>query len=166
MIHAALSYPIIGRLRADPGEKHEPRVATSSSAETQYLHFVACPSLTTGAFATAGSGVCLLTQAAIEKQTFSALLTLRKFVHRFRCRPVSERPAATARVRRAEVLAVVDSDRLCCKDPASNGMPIGVKKKLEPESRRVTRQGHVDQAALAITATRHVTSAAAYLAFG
>lgn len=62
----------MGLLRADPGEKHEPRVATSSSAETQYLHFVACLSVTTGAFATAESGVCLLTQAAIEKPTFAA----------------------------------------------------------------------------------------------
>ena len=33
LIHAAFSYPIMGRLRADPGEKHEPRVTISSLAE-------------------------------------------------------------------------------------------------------------------------------------
>ncbi len=33
LIHAAFSYPIMGRLRADPGEKHETRVAISSPAE-------------------------------------------------------------------------------------------------------------------------------------
>lgn len=41
LIHTAFSYPIMGRLRADPGEKHEPRVAISSPAEKQYLYFVA-----------------------------------------------------------------------------------------------------------------------------
>lgn len=40
LIHTAFSYPIMGRLRADPGEKHEPRVAVSSSEEIQYLYFV------------------------------------------------------------------------------------------------------------------------------
>lgn len=61
----------MGRPRANPGEKHEPRVAISRSAKNQYLHFVACPSDTTGSFVKAESGVCLLTQAAIEKQTFA-----------------------------------------------------------------------------------------------
>jgi hypothetical protein len=75
LIHAAFSYPIMGRPRADPGEKHESRVAISRSAKNQYLHFVACPSDTTGSFVKAESGVCLLTQAAIEKLTFSACLS-------------------------------------------------------------------------------------------
>jgi hypothetical protein len=45
-------------------------VAISSSAENQRLHLVACQSDTTGAFATAESGVRRLTQAAIEKLSF------------------------------------------------------------------------------------------------
>ena len=57
----------MGRLRADPGEKHEPRVAISSSAENQHLYFVAYQSFTTGAPATAESGLRPLTQTAIEK---------------------------------------------------------------------------------------------------
>jgi hypothetical protein len=59
----------MGRLRADPGEKHEPRVAISSPAEKQYLYFVAYQSVTTGALAAAESSMRLLTQAAIEKPT-------------------------------------------------------------------------------------------------
>ena len=69
LIHAAFSYPIMGRLRADPGEKHEPRVAISSSAEKQYLYPVAYHS-SDGALGAAESSLCLLTQAAIEKQPF------------------------------------------------------------------------------------------------
>jgi hypothetical protein len=60
----------MGRLRADPGEKHEPRVAISSSASTQDLYFVACHSVTTGAFAAPENDVRLLTEAAIEKLPF------------------------------------------------------------------------------------------------
>jgi hypothetical protein len=60
----------MGRLCADPGEKHEPRVAISSSAENQNLQFVAYQSVTTGALATAESSVRLLTKAAIEKRSF------------------------------------------------------------------------------------------------
>jgi hypothetical protein len=61
----------MGRLCADPGEKHEPRVTISSPAEIPaFLRFVAYQSVTTGALAAAESGVRLLTQAAIEKRTF------------------------------------------------------------------------------------------------
>ncbi|MES3049357.1 hypothetical protein C8J42_1322, partial [Sphingomonas sp. PP-CE-1A-559] len=67
MIHTAFSYPIMGRLRADPGEKHEPRVAISSPVEKQYLYFRRLPIPQTGALAAAESGLRLLTQAAIEK---------------------------------------------------------------------------------------------------
>ena len=67
LIHAAFSYPIMGRPRADPGEKHEPRVAISSSAEIHRLHFVAYQSVTTDAPAAAMSDLRLLTRAAIEK---------------------------------------------------------------------------------------------------
>jgi len=70
LIHAAFSYPIMGRPRADPGEKHEPRVAISSSAENQRLQIDAYQSVTTGAFATPESAVRLLTKAAIEKRPF------------------------------------------------------------------------------------------------
>jgi hypothetical protein len=63
----------MGRLCADPGEKHEPRVAISSSAENQNLQFVAYQSVTTGALATAESSVRLLTKAAIEKQTLRVI---------------------------------------------------------------------------------------------
>ena len=61
LIHAALSYPIMGRLRTDPGEKHEPRVTISSSAENKHFHFVACQSVITGALPTAESNQRLLT---------------------------------------------------------------------------------------------------------
>ena len=57
----------MGRLRADPGEKHEPRVAISSPVEKQYLYFRRLPIPQTGALAAAESGLRLLTQAAIEK---------------------------------------------------------------------------------------------------
>jgi hypothetical protein len=59
----------MGRLRADPGEKHEPRVAISSPVEKQYLYFRRLPIPQTGALAAAESGLRLLTQAAIEKRT-------------------------------------------------------------------------------------------------
>jgi hypothetical protein len=49
-------------------------VAISSSAENQRLHLVACQSDTTGAFATAESGVRRLTQAAIEKLPFATVV--------------------------------------------------------------------------------------------
>ena len=81
LIHAAFSYPIMGRLRADPGEKHEPRVAASSSATIQHLPFVAYQSFTTGALAAAESDLRLLTTAAIEKRTLSAA-ALRSRRHR------------------------------------------------------------------------------------
>lgn len=70
LIRAAFSYPIMGRLRADPGEKHEPRVAISNLAENQYINFAAYQLFTTGAPAAADTGLCLLTQAAIEKGPF------------------------------------------------------------------------------------------------
>jgi hypothetical protein len=63
--------PHLGRLRADPGKKHEPRVAISRSAKNHYPHLVACPSVKTGSFVTAESGVRLLTKAAIEEQPFA-----------------------------------------------------------------------------------------------
>ena len=61
LIHAAFSYPIMGRPRADPGEKHEPRVAISSLAENEHLQFAAYRSVTTGALAAAETGLRLLT---------------------------------------------------------------------------------------------------------
>jgi hypothetical protein len=70
LILAAFSYPIMGRLRADPGEKHEPRVAISRSAENQHSHFVVYQSNTTGALAAAENDLRLLTSAAIEKPPF------------------------------------------------------------------------------------------------
>jgi len=62
----------MGRLRADPGEKHEPRVAISSPVEKQYLYFRRLPIPQTGALAAAESGLRLLTQAAIEKRTLKS----------------------------------------------------------------------------------------------
>ena len=63
-------FPIKGRLRVDPGERHEPRVAISSSAENQHSHFVVYQSDTTGALAAAENDLRLLTSAAIEKLLF------------------------------------------------------------------------------------------------
>lgn len=61
LIHAAFSYPIMGRLRADPGEKHEPCVAISSSAKNQNLQFVVYKSVITGALEATETGLRLLT---------------------------------------------------------------------------------------------------------
>lgn len=75
----------MGRLRADPGEKHEPRVAISSSAETQQLDAVAYRSITTGAPATVTNGLRLLTKAAIEKPFAgpeAVLAYLARYTHR------------------------------------------------------------------------------------
>jgi hypothetical protein len=60
----------MGRLCADPGEKHEPRVAISSSAE-KHLRAVAYQPVAAGALATAQNTLCPLTQAAIEKRSFA-----------------------------------------------------------------------------------------------
>jgi hypothetical protein len=57
----------MGRLRADPGEKHEPRVAISSLAEHQHPYVVAYQAIT-GAPAAVKNGRRLLTKAAIEKR--------------------------------------------------------------------------------------------------
>jgi hypothetical protein len=65
-------------------------VAISSSAENQRLHLVACQSDTTGAFATAESGVRRLTQAAIEKLPLRKGTLLQRFGQQAVCSPRSK----------------------------------------------------------------------------
>lgn len=73
----------MGRLRADPGEKHEPRAAISSLAEKTVFVFRRLPIPQTGALAAAESGLRLLTQAAIEKRTFRCPSPPPNFSHSF-----------------------------------------------------------------------------------
>ena len=73
----------MGRLRADPGEKHEPRVAISSLAERTVFVFRRLPIPQTRALAAAESGLRLLTQAAIEKRTLGVSNSLPSFGHSF-----------------------------------------------------------------------------------
>jgi hypothetical protein len=64
----------MGRLRADPGEKHEPRVAISSPTEHLDLRRspgVPLPISTTAVFFATEDGLRRLTQAAIEKPSFA-----------------------------------------------------------------------------------------------